>query len=165
MKLTKTDCHGEAGFWKRVVKTETCWLWTGRPNRYGYGRRTHLGRSQTAHRISWLFAFGPPPDDKLVLHTCDVRLCVNPAHLFLGTHNDNSDDKIRKQRHAYGSKNTMSKLTEADVLEMRLRYAAGASQSELAEAFGVRANNVSMVVNGRRWKHVAGPVAVVGGGA
>ena len=88
-------------FWAKVDKLGEfdCWLWTGRrAKRYGYGE-LYRGPGQTvgkAHRISWELHHGPT--DLKVLHTCDNPACVNPAHLFLGTQQDNLRDMRDKGR-------------------------------------------------------------------
>lgn len=67
-------------FWRRVEKTETCWLWTGRLAE-GYGITSYQGRNQRAHRVSWIMANGPIPEGLTIDHLCRVRNCVNPAHM------------------------------------------------------------------------------------
>jgi hypothetical protein len=87
-------------FWARVRKGPECWEFAG-PTRKGYGQLgVGSGRHISAHRISWELANGPIPDGMQVLHTCDNPPCVNPAHLFLGTHQDNMDDMVAKGRGA-----------------------------------------------------------------
>lgn len=79
-----------------------CWLWTGALTTAGYGQFPGRGaafRSRLAPRISYQLFRGPIPSGACVLHTCDVRCCVNPDHLWLGTHLDNQQDKCRKGRH------------------------------------------------------------------
>lgn len=78
-----------------------CWLWVGGTrDKRGYGNWIRQGfDTRSAHRISWMMHKGPIPDGLHVLHKCDVTLCVNPEHLFLGTNQDNIDDKVRKGRH------------------------------------------------------------------
>lgn len=94
-------------FDQRINKTPSCWLWEGSLDSDGYGRATAKGGpSETlAHRIAWTFANGPVPDGLSVCHRCDVPACVNPAHLFVGTSQDNQADKVQKNRQARGSKN------------------------------------------------------------
>lgn len=90
----------EERFWAKVVKTEGCWKWTAKRDRNGYGRFSPNGQySQTvAHRFSWELHNGPIPEGMLVCHHCDNPECTNPSHLFLGTPQDNMDDKVRKGR-------------------------------------------------------------------
>ena len=75
-----------------------CWLWDRALKGFGYGHKIFEGKLQSAHRISWQIHHGPIPDGMWVLHRCDVMRCVNPDHLFLGTHQDNMDDRHRKGR-------------------------------------------------------------------
>jgi len=95
-----------------------CLLWLGVVNHRGYGRIWHDHAPWQTHRIAWVLANGPVPEGKLVLHTCDVRSCVNPAHLYLGTPLDNMNDRRDRGRsplasqthclrgHPYDEKNT-----------------------------------------------------------
>lgn len=79
-----------------------CWLWTGHVNCRGYGQVSFRGTKyggRTAHRVSYILFVGAIPTGMFVLHKCDVRCCVNPDHLWLGTHLDNQRDKCRKGRH------------------------------------------------------------------
>lgn len=77
-----------------------CWIWLGTKDNNGYGR-IYIGPKKTsqAHRVFYELLFGKLRDDQLVCHKCDVRLCINPDHLFIGTAQDNSDDMRNKQRH------------------------------------------------------------------
>ncbi len=88
----------ERRFWAKVEKTETCWLWTGRLDKLGYGDIRAHGRRQRAHRVSWQFAHGAIPDGMFVCHRCDTPPCVNPAHLFVGSAADNNRDMAAKGR-------------------------------------------------------------------
>lgn len=95
-------------FWRRVMKPESdgCWTWTGSTAGYGYGRVFVDGRQQSAHRVAWELTNGPIPEGLIVCHKCDNPPCVRPLHLFLGTHKDNSQDMVRKQR-GPGQKNSV----------------------------------------------------------
>lgn len=86
-------------FWKYVDKSGDCWIWTGARYPAGYGAFGPKGTgAMGAHRYSWMLAHGEIPDGLSVLHKCDVRCCVNPAHLFLGTQKDNIADMVAKGR-------------------------------------------------------------------
>ena len=108
-------CNGlapnwEERFWPKVQKTDGCWLWLGAKTGNGYGsyRNGGFGRNNKtipSHRVSWMAHFGDIPEGLCVLHKCDVRGCVNPAHLFLGTKHDNAIDMCTKGRSATGKKN------------------------------------------------------------
>lgn len=95
----------EERFWLHVQKTESCWVWTAHRNNNGYGlMRVGYGINRatvSVHRLSWKMHNGEPPPGKCVLHKCDNPPCVNPDHLFLGTHRDNTQDMIRKGRRGY----------------------------------------------------------------
>ena len=95
-------------FFEKVKKDSSgCWLWTGAIYASGYGQfyngaDTRAGAKgahmELAHRVAYKLRYGEIPEGMLVLHTCDVRHCVNPDHLFLGTHKDNTQDMIKKGR-------------------------------------------------------------------
>jgi len=92
----------EKRIWSRIEKTETCWLWKGSTDgRYGQVR--YRGRHYRVHRLIWEIRHGEIPDGAEVCHHCDTTLCVNPDHLFLGSHKDNMTDMAVKGRAARGN--------------------------------------------------------------
>jgi len=153
----------EVRFWKSVKKTKTCWNWTGY-TREGYGAIGYHGKQPSVHRVSWEIHYGPIPEGLYVCHKCDNPLCVNPRHLFLGTHQDNMQDMMAKGRNGAithpekaprGERNGMAKLTKDLVLEIRSRYAVGEiSQRALGEEYGVDQGLICGIVNRRGWKHI-----------
>jgi hypothetical protein len=144
-----------------IVIHDACWLWKGCRDKDGYGKLTVMrpsGKSSYrpvgAHRISWEIHFGEIPEGMLVLHRCDTPRCVNPAHLFLGTPNDNMQDKVKKKRHSFGTKNGIAKLTESDVIKILSGEKTWTRARELALELGVTPENVSMIMHRKSWKHM-----------
>lgn len=149
-------------FWMRVDRSggpDACWLWTGFLGENGYGVFGFNGKAYKAHRVSYFIEHGRIDNDRLVLHRCDVRSCVNPAHLFLGTPKDNSQDAVRKGRNTrlYGEGNGKAKLTRAEVLAIRrICKRGGVYQKTVAKQFGISEAIVSYIVNGGRWQKFTG---------
>lgn len=133
------------------VPESGCWLWRGGVDCRGYGIMSGNGK---AHRVSYEFHIGPIPDGMSVCHRCDVPLCVNPAHLFLGTTADNMADKKRKNRCAVGEAHGLSKMTDAQVRAIRRLHSKGILQCEIAERVGVHRAAVSEVIREVTWRHV-----------
>jgi hypothetical protein len=82
----------------RYPELGPCWVWTACLNNHGYGKVGRGHKYFIAHRLAWIYAIGAIPDKLCVLHRCDNPPCVNPKHLFLGTHQDNMDDCVSKGR-------------------------------------------------------------------
>ncbi len=146
----------EKRFWQKVDRSggpSTCWLWTGTISSTGYGD-FHWPGGTKAHRFAYSLTFGPIPDGLLVCHSCDVTLCVNPAHLFLGTHKDNSRDMTAKGRGPRGERNGIARLTDADVQEIRTIAKIRGSGRKLADEYGVSTSTISTIRSGERWKHI-----------
>lgn len=109
-------------FEAKINKTESCWLWTAAINSdNGYGRfdGRKYGLSSYAHRVSWEIYRGPIPEGSQVLHRCDIRSCVNPEHLFLGSQQDNIDDMVNKERAWFSKKDKCPKGHEYDITDNR----------------------------------------------
>lgn len=87
----------------KTTRGRRCWLWTGAVTNSGYGLLYFDGRITGAHRVAWVLQHGPVPEGLVVAHSCDVKLCVNPKHLFLATQAENLADMRSKGRHASGS--------------------------------------------------------------
>lgn len=108
----------EDRLWSKVVKTDTCWLFTGRRNKYGYGRlainQGHGGPEIYAHRLSWQLNGGDLPNGKQVCHRCDTPNCVNPSHLYLGTMSENMRDKIERDRVPRGRQHWYHRIAPDD---------------------------------------------------
>jgi len=146
-------------FWIKVQKKDTgCWEWIASKDRAGYGEFHLNGKTTKAHRVSFYIANPLVIMDELcVLHKCDNPACVNPDHLFLGTHADNVADKCQKGRNRFkahhGSANGFAKLTEDEVREIRSLNGT-LSQTRMAALFGVTQACISGIILNKGWKHV-----------
>jgi hypothetical protein len=121
----------------------------------GYGIVT-LGRTQQlAHRVAWVLFRGEIGPGLVVCHKCDVRACVNPDHLFLGTPRDNAHDTRQKGRSPVGEKIRSSKLSAEQVSRIKILLAEGRMyMTELAREYGVTAATIARIAKGRTWRHV-----------
>jgi hypothetical protein len=135
-------------FWALVDKSGDCWIWRGAQGSTGYGTFHPGKRLELAHRVSYELAHGPIPDGYQVCHRCDVRLCVNPAHLFAGTQSENLQDARRKGRLTAGERHPMARLTDAQVAEIRAACARGESQIAVARRFNTSRGHVGRLVRG-----------------
>jgi hypothetical protein len=148
-----------------------CLLWLGPADRKGYGRITSRAFIKTsgspvnrAHVLSLCLKLGrnlgsnPTTGRPLeACHTCDTPACVEPSHLFEGSRAENHADAMTKGRHAHGETHGMSKLSEADVLEILERVQSGESQSTLAARYQVSKTQVSAIISRKSWKHLYEP--------
>ena len=131
-----------------------CWLWTESCMKSGYGA-FGIGRvTKYAHRIAYELYIGPIQTGFSVLHRCDVRSCVNPSHLFVGTHADNMVDMTRKGRSQRGEKHAMAKLTNDSVREIPAMAASGVTQTAIAKSLGVSRTTICQILGGKVWKHI-----------
>lgn len=143
-------------FWEKVDKSGDCWLWTGSLDAYGYGeiKLDRSRRQAKSHRQSWVFANGPIPPGMSVLHRCDVRACVRPDHLFLGTARDNVTDALGKRRlRPWGRPiGQGKKLTADQVREIR---ASTEPARRLAARYGLCFQTVYEIKARKIWRSVA----------
>lgn len=160
-------------FWAKVIKSESpdgCWMWIAAKDHHGYG---HLNMNRVhvrAHRLSLLIAGRELPEGQSVCHSCDVPACVNPAHLWLGSHMDNMVDRCKKGRTATGIRSgavkhpeatprgeghCRAKLNEEKVRAMREEYAKGGiNLTDLGAKYGIKMVGAWQVVNRDTWAHV-----------
>lgn len=139
---------------KRVIKDKlehtkvvgTCWIWPGPYGMNQYGSMMIGGiRTQATHLIIELQTKRPIPEGKEVCHICDNPPCINPDHLFIGTHKENLFDAASKGRRLY-------KLSDEKAKEIRALYAKGGeSERSLAKKYGVARTTISLLLKGRTW--------------
>jgi hypothetical protein len=147
-------------FWFSVLKSEGCWEWQGCRNVEGGYGVIRFGKHLLTHRVSWELHNGQIPDGLCVLHHCDNPACVRPDHLFLGTHQENMDDKSRKGRNSppaamKGEEHENAKLRDGDIPLIRRAVAIGFRQKDVAAAYGVAQSLVSRIATGGSWGHIA----------
>lgn len=148
-------------FWSKALidDSDKCWEWQACIHVSGYGQFNTNPDIERAHRVAYKLVVGSIPEGMCVCHTCDNELCVNPNHLWIGTHADNNKDMMRKGRGRWrgvrGEENINSKLTESNVMEIRRLYGAGNySQRQLAKRYEVARGTVADVIHRRTWKHI-----------
>ena len=145
----------EERFMARVSKQENgCWHWNRSLTPEGYGSASVAGVGVLAHRLAWILFRGAIGPELFVCHVCDVRQCVNPAHLFVGTGFDNMRDAARKGRTLSGEANPRrrhAKLTRDVAEQIRARRAHGEAGLALAEEFGISEGTVCDIYKGRTW--------------
>lgn len=173
-----------ARFWAKVDRSggpDACWPWIACRDARGYGRLSADGKARIAHRMAWMLTHGPIPPGMFVCHHCDNPPCCNPYRcLFLGTPADNAADCVAKGRQVSpvgqdngmvrnpdrhwsrlypnmlsGSRSPHAILSEEDVIEIRLRYAAGGvTFVALGREFGVKGSTISQAVRRLTWSHI-----------
>lgn len=144
-------------FWSKVdaAEPECCWDWTASLLSTGYGQfRISNGRNWRAHRLAYALTYGPIPEGRVVMHSCDNRRCVNPRHLQLGTQKQNLIDMALRGR------TPRPVLTAEAVADCRRRAAAGESIQSIADSYGAKPITVDAAVRGRNWAHIADPPPV-----
>jgi hypothetical protein len=150
-----------------------CIEWQGHRSPSGYGVMGFLGKVHRAHRVSYTVNVGPIPDGMCVCHSCDNRACVNPAHLFLGTHAENMADMASKKRsnnsaavasrlmsekRPRGERHGMSKYNDETILSIRRLRHDGWKLKEIAARFDMPWQTVQGICVGHLWAHLPGAV-------
>jgi hypothetical protein len=141
-------------FEEKFVVTPSCWTWTGGRTSKGYGRIRVGNLTTTAHRVSYKLYVADIPDGMIVCHRCDNPPCVNPDHLFVGTHGDNMKDKVQKGRlkKSFGARNGSTKLNEDQVRRIHSDHRL---HREIAADYGVATSQVQRIKAGRYWSHLS----------
>jgi hypothetical protein len=130
-----------------------CWLWQGLVTPDGYGVAFIAGKRQAAHRAAWMLFCNPIPPGMAICHKCDVRACVNPDHLFVGTAADNAQDRVNKDRTPRGERHHGAKLTANQVSLIKTMLAEDRMyMTEIARQFGVSPATIHSIKVGQTWK-------------
>jgi hypothetical protein len=138
----------------RTTPLDECWIWSGGLTQKGYGFFIRGRKKLRVHRLALELTGVRVTSEDLVLHSCDRPACCNPAHLRVGTHEDNVRDAMDRNRVACGTRKKNAKLTDERVRVARADYSHGATVSSLAKRFSVDYRTMKDVVLGRAWKHV-----------
>jgi len=125
-----------------------CMEWTAAKDGRGYGMLRVDGASLRAHRVSHELYIGRIPEGMFVCHRCDNPTCVNPGHLFLGTHADNNADRNAKGRQALGEKSGRARLTNEQAAAIR---GSSLSNLKIAELYGISSSQISRIKSGKSW--------------
>ena len=152
-------------FWEKVLvdDDDKCWEWNASKNKKGYGNfYISVGHSKDkhclSHRMAYKFRYGDFDESLFVCHKCDNPSCVNPSHLFLGTNQDNMNDKKEKGRingQIHGEKNSNAKLKEKDIIRIRKLYNPRKyTLNMLAKEYNVHHSTIGYIINRRLWDHV-----------
>lgn len=147
-------------FWKKTKLNLTtgCIEWIASKDPIGYGK-FKFEDTQLAHRAAYLLIKGKIPAGKEICHTCDNRACVNPLHLQLGSHKENMEDMVSKNRSAKprGVLNGQAKLEEGAVYDIRCKYTTGDfTYKELAEEYECSPQQIGRIVRHEDWSHLKG---------
>jgi len=139
------------------IDSNGCWIFGGYHDKNGYGVFTHgRGKQLRAHRASFEFHHGGLNAEMLVCHSCDNPSCINPNHLFTGTHKDNTQDMIKKGRMANqkGSKHPSAKLNEEQIYFIKNQRLRGEKLKDIAIQFNVSFQAISSICRGKSWNHI-----------
>lgn len=143
-------------FFSFFDKTVGCWIWKGGLPDDGYPRIAINNKSVLGHVLSYVLHKGVIPEGLHVCHECDNPSCVNPDHLWLGTHSQNMEDRGNKGRWKhngrFGTNINSAKITANDAIEIRKCVELGASQTEMSKRFKLSKSAINSLIKGKTWK-------------
>lgn len=149
---------GDAERFDRMVERrgeDDCWPWRGPVFSDGYGMFSLWPRVVRASRYAWERANGRDlRDGEVVRHSCDRPLCMNPAHLLVGSHLDNERDKVARGRQARGERHGMARYSADQIERVKALLAARVSRRAIAAETGVKLATIQTVATGRQWREV-----------
>lgn len=132
-----------------------CWLWLGAINKAGYGQIRYNKKIINAHRYYYQkYNNITLPYNVVVRHKCDNRLCVNPDHMEIGSHQDNMNDMVKRNRSAKGENHGNNILTENEVIHI---YNSKLTNKELADCYSVNIETIRLIRVGKIWKWLTNP--------
>lgn len=161
--LIRKYCSTKCKLFSEIEKNNGCWEWQGElhPQGYAYTTCYETGKREQVHRVSYRIFKEEIPHGLLVCHTCDNRRCINPDHLWIGTHKENSQDAKRKGRlehvklmQSKGEEKASSKLNNEKVREIREEIKKGIRCTVIARKFGVNSTTIYSLRDGKTWSHV-----------
>lgn len=169
-KLCKKECPREKGkrsskfycsdmcYLMKTVEKQIngCWLSKTSIRKDGYSSLKRENKEILAHRLSYQLHKNKIPKDKLVCHTCDVRNCINPDHLYLGNDSINALDRQKRNKSCsqIGEKNHRAKLSKEDVINIRKKLNNGISQKQISSEYKISKTTVSLIKLRKLWGHL-----------
>lgn len=139
-----------------------CWLWKGQVSKKGYGKVSYLNDKHIAHSLIFKLHHSLALyTGECCLHTCDIPLCCNWNHIYIGDTKQNVQDKVERNRQIKGVQSSQSVVNDNKVLQLRRLYSSGGwTQADLCYVFGVSTTIVNRIINRKDWTHVQGEILV-----
>lgn len=131
-----------------------CFICSSHKKDKGYARIRKYGKQIPISRYMYEECFGFIPKGMVIRHKCDNPSCINPEHLELGTHQDNMNDMVKRNRSQKGKDRTIAKLKEDDIKRIKKEYSKGKSSRELAKIFNVDKSSIMNIINKKTWRHI-----------